>query len=248
MKRIPIVLLFSVACCVPQAVGQAPAAAPPQSLAGVVRLNKVPVSNEVLKVKLPRPVEKQLSNGIKLLVVESHRVPNIVLTIRIPTGDLRNPPDLPGLADATAALIRLGTKTSNSQQIAEKLAELGASLNFGSGEDSGTIGISAMTENFDAALALLTDVLLNPTFPQDEFDKWKNRQKAQLEQMKSQPGFLATEEMYKILYPDDARKSIRVTAASLDKMTRDDRGGPITGSTMYLRVSGPVSRVTSRLP
>jgi zinc protease len=222
MKRIPVVLLLSVACYVPQTAGQAPGAAPPQSLAGVVRLNKVPVSNEVLKVKLPRPVEKQLSNGIKLLVVESHRVPNITLTIRIPTGDLRNPPDLPGLADATAALIRLGTKTSNSQQIAEKLAELGASLNFGSGEDSGTIGVSAMTENFDAALALLTDVLLNPTFPQDEFDKWKNRQKAQLEQLKSQPGFLASEQMYKILYPDDARKTIRLTVASLDKMTRDD--------------------------
>jgi zinc protease len=204
MKRVVIILLASAAAL---AQTQTPA----QPLSGVVRLNRLPISNEVLKVKLPRPVERQLTNGIKLLVVESHRVPNISLTIRIPTGDLRNPPDLAGLADATAALIRQGTKTSNSQQIAEKLAELGATLNFGSSGDTGTINVSAMTENFDAALAILTDVLLNPSFPQDEFDKWKNRQKAQLQQMKSQPGF-----------PNDARRQIRPTAASLDKMTRDD--------------------------
>ena len=51
------------------AAAQVPQAQAPASFAGVVRLNKAPISNEVLKVKLPRPVERQLSNGIKLLVV-----------------------------------------------------------------------------------------------------------------------------------------------------------------------------------
>ena len=46
----------------------------------MVRLNRAPVSNEVLKVKLPRPIERQLSNGIKLLVMESNRTPSISLT------------------------------------------------------------------------------------------------------------------------------------------------------------------------
>jgi len=220
MKNPAIVLLIAAAGFIPRAAAQGQAPSP--SLAGVVRLNKAPISNEVLKVKLPRPVERRLANGIKLLVVESHRVPSISLSIRIPTGDLRNPPDLPGISDATAALIRLGSKTNNSRQIAEKLAELGASLSFGSGLDNGTISLSAMTENFDAALALMADILLNPSFPQDEFDKWKTRQKAQLEQLKSNPNFLASEQMYKVLYPGDARQQIRITAAALDKMTRDD--------------------------
>ena len=57
------------------ATGQAPQGQAPQSLAGVVRLNKAPISNAVLQVKMPRPVERRLSNGLKLLVVESHRVP-----------------------------------------------------------------------------------------------------------------------------------------------------------------------------
>ncbi|MCX6627468.1 MAG: hypothetical protein NTW28_07550, partial [Candidatus Solibacter sp.] len=47
---------------------------------GMVRLNRAPVSNEVLKVKLPRPVERPLSNGLRLVVLESHRAPTIALT------------------------------------------------------------------------------------------------------------------------------------------------------------------------
>ena len=215
MKNIPITLLL---CCPPLLCQQPPAA---QALSGIVRLNRLPVSNETLKVKLPRPVERPLSNGLKLLVVESHRVPNITLNIRIPSGELRSPADLPGLAGATAALIRQGTTGSNSQQLAERLAELGATLSFGAGEDSGFITVSAMTENFDGALAVLTDVLLHPTFPRDEFEKWKTRTKAQLEQAKSQPGFLASRETMKVLYPGDAR-SRNMTPESLDKMTRDD--------------------------
>src|SRR2546430_1560343 len=128
---------------------------PQQSMAGVVRLNRAPVSHDVVQVKLPRPVERQLSNGLKLLVVESHRVPQISLQIRMPAGDLRDPAGMPGVSDATAALIRLGTKTRSSKDIAESLAELSASINFSSGQDSSTIFVNALTETFDSTLDVL---------------------------------------------------------------------------------------------
>src|SRR5262249_48124226 len=156
MKRLFPICLIATGVLVAQVPMQQP-----QSIAGVVRYNKVPVSKEPLKVMLPRPVERQLSNGIKLLVVENRRVPESTLRITIPTGNLRNAPGVPGVADATAALIRMGTKTRSSKDIAEQLAELGANINFGSGQDSGGITVNAMTENFDAALDLLTDILLN---------------------------------------------------------------------------------------
>jgi zinc protease len=192
-----------------------------QSVAGVVKLNRAPVSNEVLKVKLPRPVERQLSNGMKLLVMESHRVPTITLRMNMPSGDLRDPGSLPGVSDATAALIRLGTKTRSSKDIADAAAELGATLSFGSSQGEGTIVMSSMTENFDAALTLLADVLMNPTFPQDELDKWKTRQRAQLEQAKSSPGLPANDLLMKLLYPDDSRRYTHPTVESLSKITRE---------------------------
>jgi predicted Zn-dependent peptidase len=200
---------------------QAPPAAPQQSVAGVVRLHRAPVSSEVLKVKLPRPVERQLSNGMKLLVVESHRIPMITLHMSMPSGSLRDPAGLAGVSDATAALIRMGTKTRSSKDIADTLAELGATLGISSGQGQASVYLSALTENFDQALALLTDVLLNPTFPADELDKWKTRQRANLEQAKTQPGFLANDLMMKLLYPADARQLTHVTAGGLAKITRE---------------------------
>src|SRR5579862_2653169 len=166
-----------------------------QSFRGMVRLNRAPVSNEVLKVKLPRPVERQLSNGIKLLVMESNRTPSISLTIQIPASPLHDPESLPGVAEATASMMMMGTTTRSARQLAEALAEIGAQLSFGGGGGgggrggagggggaAGTITLNALSEYFDQSLAILSDVLLHPSFPQDEFDKWKARQRSAIEQ------------------------------------------------------------------
>src|SRR5262249_37408589 len=95
-------------------------------------------------------------------------------------------------------------------------------LNFASGQDYATISLGSLTENFDAALGVLTEVLLNPSFPQDEFDKWKARQRSTLEQMRTNPGALANDLLYAKRYPGDQRRFLHPTAASLDRITRDD--------------------------
>ena len=94
----------------------------PEGFRGMVRLNRAPVSNEVLKVKLPRPVERPLANGMRLVILESHRAPTVSLTISIPSSRLRDPEGLPGVAEATAALMMLGTATRTSRQLSEALA------------------------------------------------------------------------------------------------------------------------------
>jgi predicted Zn-dependent peptidase len=128
---------------------------------------------------------------------------------------------MPGVSEATAALIRLGTKTRSSKDIADTLADLGAQVSFGASQGETGISVSALTENFDGALAVLTDTLMNPTFPQDELDKWKSRQIASLEQAQAQPGFLANELLSKLLYGADARQYTHPTRDSLNKITRE---------------------------
>src|ERR1017187_8984503 len=204
------------------AAAQAPQGQAPQSLTGVVRLNRAPVSSTPLAVKLPRPVERKLTNGASLLIIESHRVPTISFRMALPVGSLRDPQGLPGVASATAALMQLGTKTRNAKEIAEAIADLGATVSIGASSEGGTVSVSALSENFDAALDLAADILLNPTFPQDELDKWKTRQRSNIEQSKTNPGSLASERMMNVLYPGDARRLTRPTGESLSKITRDD--------------------------
>jgi predicted Zn-dependent peptidase len=228
MKPLVICTLFALA-----AMAQEPAV----SFRGMTRMNRAPVSNEVLKVKLPRPVERQLSNGIRLLILESHRAPTVTLTISIPSSPLRDPSGLPGVAEATAALMMTGTTTKTARQISETLADLGATVTFssgagggggrggrggGGGEGGGTISVNALSENFDAALAVMSDVLLHPSFPADEFEKWKTRQRSAIEQARTSPTGLGSEMLMKVLYPSDARQFTRLTNDSLNKLTREN--------------------------
>src|ERR1039458_2229871 len=164
---------------------------------GMVRLNRAPVSNEVLKVKLPRPVDRTLSNGLKLVILESNRTPTITVNISVPSSRLRDPAGMPGVAEATAAMMIMGTTTRTARQISEALADIGATVSFGggggggrgggggggaAGGGEGSITVKAMTENFDEALGIMADILLHPSFPADEVEKWKGRQRSQLEQ------------------------------------------------------------------
>lgn len=207
--------------------------APAPAYRGMVRLNRAPVSNEVLKVKLPRPVERRLSNGLRLLILESHRTPTVTLVIQTPSSRLRDPEGLPGLADATAAMMTLGTESRTARQISEQLADIGASISFsggagfggrggGAGGGEAAITVSALAENFDAALDILSDILLHASFPADEFARWKGRQGSMLQQMRINPATLSNDAMMKLLYPGDARGNTGLTPASLEKITRQN--------------------------
>ena len=87
--------------------------APP--MAGVVLRNKAPVSDEVLRVTLPRPSEIELENGMTLMVLEDHRVPTFSVRIELPVSSLAEPEELLGVADATASMLTLGTESMNSR-------------------------------------------------------------------------------------------------------------------------------------
>src|SRR6202165_5748534 len=136
----------------------------------VERLNRAPVSKEILQVKRPRPVEATLSNGSNVMILEDHRFPLVTVQFDINgSGPIYEPANQPGLAGATARLLEEGTKTRTSKQIAEQIDSLGASLSASAGFGSGSTILSAsgLSDTFEQWFALATDVLLHPTFPGD---------------------------------------------------------------------------------
>ncbi len=191
-------------------------------LSKVERLNRAPVSQEVLKVKLPRPVETVLSNGIHVMILEDHRFPLVTVEFDIDgAGAFYEPANLPGLAGTTARLLDQGTKTRTSKQIAEQIDSLGASISasapFGSG--STVVNASGLSDTFDQWFALATDVLLHPTFPADELMQYQSRAKPALLQQRSQPNFLANQTMSRALYGSYPASVVTPTPESIDAMT-----------------------------
>jgi zinc protease len=188
----------------------------------VERLNRAPVSKEILKVKLPRPVETVLPNGINLMILEDHRVPLVTVQFEINgAGAMYEPASQPGLAGATARLLTEGTKTRTSQQIAEQVDSLGASISASAGFGSGsaTVAASGLSDTFEQWFALTTDVLLHPNFPADELAQYQGRAKPALLQQRSQPTFLAGLTMNRALYGDYPAAVVSATPESIDALT-----------------------------
>ena len=217
--------LFLVASCLVAATlslaaQDAPRAQQPTDFTGVELKNRAPISNEVLKVKFPRPAESRLKNGMELLVLEEHRSPTIQVQIAVPASSLNDPEGSP-ISAATGSLMRLGTRTRDARAIAESVAALGASISFSIGDRYAYATFSTLTENLDAVMALTADMLFNPSFPQDELDKWKNQQLSQLQQVRSIPDFLSTERFAKAMYPDDRRSFVLPTVDAVKGLTRE---------------------------
>jgi zinc protease len=188
----------------------------------VERLNRAPVSKDILKVKLPRPVETTLPNGISLMILEDHRFPLVTVQFDIDgAGPMYEPAGQPGLAGATARLLAEGTKTRTSKQIAEQIDSLGASLSAFAGFGSGStiVTASGLSDTFEQWFALTTDVLLHANFPADELAQYQARAKSALLQQRSQPAFLANQTLNRALYGAYPAAVVSATPESLDSLT-----------------------------
>jgi zinc protease len=216
----PVALLPLAGTVRPQA--QAPGQDKSVSRSKVERKNRAPVSKDVLRVKLPTPVEAKLDNGLTVLVLSDHRFPTVTVRLNISgAGPIFEPADMHGLANVTAAMLREGTKTRTSRQIAEEVERLGASLSASSGYGSAAaaMSVSGLSDNFDQWFALFTDVLTNPTFPPEELAKLKTRIKTQLKQARTDPSFLADERFKAAVYGGHPASVVATTPEVLDKLT-----------------------------
>jgi predicted Zn-dependent peptidase len=188
----------------------------------VERKNRAPVSKELLRVKLPKPVEAVLDNGLTVMILEDHRFPVVNMSLLMSgAGPIFDPADKPGLANLTAQMLREGTKTRNSRQIAEEIDKLGATLgaNSGFGSTAASITASGLSDNFDQWFGLMADMLMNPSFPADEFGKLKARQKTALMQQRTSPDFLSQERFRRVVYGNHPAAVYSTTAAVLDALT-----------------------------
>jgi predicted Zn-dependent peptidase len=206
-------------------LAQAPAAGQPPSTAGVVSKGRAPVSDKILQVKLPRPEEAELPNGIHLMVLQDRRAPLVSVQLSIRgAGGYYDPADQIGLAQFTAAVMREGTRSRSSTEISEQLERIAAQLNVTaamSSEDA-TMTASSLTEHVDVVLDLMADVLLNPAFAADEFNRYKTQRRAQLLQQRAQAGFLAQERYSMVMAGDHPDGRVSPTVATLDETTRQD--------------------------
>lgn len=150
--------------------------------------------------KFPETQRAKLSNGMEVIVAERHGVPVVNLNLMIDAGFAADQFAQPGTAALAMNMLDEGTKAKNSIEISKELASLGANLGAGSNLDTSTVSLSTLKSTLDRALNLYADVILNPAFPQADFDRLQKLQIAGIQREKSQPVQMGLRVFPKLLY------------------------------------------------
>ncbi|OGU15387.1 MAG: hypothetical protein A2X61_16015 [Ignavibacteria bacterium GWB2_35_12] len=182
---------------------------------------KKPEPLEDIEFKFPEYSKEILKNGLKLFFIEDKEQPIVSFSFLIQGGALVDG-EKAGLASIVAELLTKGSGKLSSKDIAEKTDGMGASLAASADADIISVSGFCLKKHLDTLFNLASQVLLNPSFPEDDFDKLIPRMIASLKQEKSTPGTLARNLARKVLYGDKHPYGIKPTEASLKSIEIED--------------------------
>ncbi len=187
--------------------------------------SKVPEAGAPPPLRLPSVSERTLSNGLKVIVAERHELPLLNFRLMLNAGFAADYSTEPGTARLAMSVLDEGTTTRNSEQIADELDHLGANLGSSASLDECTVSLSALKANLDGSLAIFADVVLHPSFPEDEFERQKKLQVAGIQREKRQPVTMAYRVLPALLYGKDSAYGNPLTGSgteeSVSKIERD---------------------------
>ena len=184
--------------------------------------SQAPAPLQPRPIAIPAPRETTLSNGLSLVVVEDSRLPLVSYRLAFRVGGAFDPPALPGLTDLLAGLLPEGTASRTSKEIADEVARMGASLSAGATSDYTIVGASALSQFNEPILDLIAEVILEPSFPENEVQLAKQNTKESLRQQRAQPSFLASEMVSRIMFGDHPYSVVAPTPESIDRSTREE--------------------------
>ena len=175
------------------------------------------------EVHFPTFDEKVLGNGLRVVVIEHREAPALTIQMLLRAGKVFDPAAKAGLASATARLLREGTATRSSQQIAQAIDSVGGSLDTYGSWDSAGASLQVTSDQLDLGLDLLADLMLHPSFPAAEVERWRRQTQNGLQVQQEDAGYLADASFERAVFdghpyglPDDG------TPESVAGLTRDD--------------------------
>jgi zinc protease len=137
------------------------------------------------------PVRSTEPNGLTVLILEQHALPIVQIHALVKVGSAQDPPEKAGLANLVASLLDEGTATRTASQIAEQIDYVGGALAAKAGEDFTTVSARVLKKDADLGFELLADVLLRPTFPEQELERVRSQILGEIQSEKDDPGLIA---------------------------------------------------------
>ena len=187
---------------------------------------KLPEAGTPPDARFPAIARATLPNGLKIVLAERHSIPQVNLTLLVDAGYAADQFAAPGTASLALDMLDEGTTRRTALQISDTLSQLGANLGTGSQLDVSSVQLSTLKENLDPSLDIFADVVLNPSFPQADFQRQQRQRLARIQREKVQPVQMALRVFPQLLYGANHAYGNPLTGsgteASVSGMTRDD--------------------------
>lgn len=184
--------------------------------------SKPPKSKPPKDVVFPDYFDTTLPNGINLLVIENYKIPSVSIRLVFKDAGSFHDGDSPGIASITSELLTKGTKSRSAIQIAEEVDFYGASLSSGSDWDGSYVTLSCLKKHLAYIIDVLSDVVMNPEFSEDEIKRLKEQRITSIIQGKDEPSVLSDKLFSKVVFGTfPYSKPSEGTEESINNLTRD---------------------------
>ncbi|MFV8347453.1 M16 family metallopeptidase [Flavobacterium sp. ZB4P13] len=183
-----------------------------------------PAYGESPDVLLPSVWKSKLSSGLNVLGIENHEVPLVQFQLQIKGGMLLENTDTIGVSTMLAELMTKGTKNKTPEQLENAIESLGATIKAYATDESIFISGNTLAKNYNATMALVQEIVLQPRWDTKEFDLIKQSTLSQILQQKADPNSIARNEFKKLIHGKESILSNnRIgTENSVNSITIDD--------------------------
>ncbi len=178
------------------------------------------------EVKFPELQRTFLSNGLEIILAERNTIPSVNFRLILDAGYASDQEIAPGTASMVMSMLDEGTTSLTALEINDRIANLGANLSTGTNLDGSFVNLTSLTANLGPSLDLFSDIILNPSFSDSEFDRLKAERLAGIQREKVNPVQMALRVMPTLYYGADHAYSNPLTGSgtvkSVTNMTRQD--------------------------
>ncbi len=208
---------------------------------GQIDRSTPPEAGKPPKVKLGDYESFTLDNGLKVFVVENHKIPKISLQLQVDRDPVKEG-DAVGYVDMAGKLLRAGTENRDKAEIDEAVDFIGATLNTSSKE----IFASSLVKHKKKLFEIFSDVLLNPTFPKEQLEKQKKQTISNLASQEEDANAIADRVGRVLRYGKDHPYGEVKTEESVKKITVDKLkeyyNTYFKPNTSYLAIVGDITK------
>ena len=178
--------------------------------------SKQPEPGPAPKINLGQPDEFTLNNGLKVLVVENHKLPRVSASLII--DNKPHAEEKPATAALVSSLLGTGTENMSKDDFNEEIDFLGANVNFG----SESVYASSLSKFFPRVMELMAEGALKPKFTQEEFEAEKNKQIEGLKSIDKDVGSIASRVSAALAYGANHPYGEFATVENTEKVSLED--------------------------